>query len=62
MGKPLNPSFPDSLLALWLVSELFVGDDLFQLREHLSPDHHAITRLDVEIVFQVRQAYLYDRP
>lgn len=49
MIKPLNPSFPDSLLALWLVSELFVGDDLFQFGEHLSPDHYTEARLDVEI-------------
>ena len=49
MIKPLDPGFPDGLLALWLVGELFVGDDLFQLGEHLSPNHHAKVRLDVEI-------------
>jgi len=49
-GKPLDPGFPYGLLALWLVRELLVGDNLLQLREHLSPDHHAKTTLDAEII------------
>ena len=63
VSKPLDPCLPDSLLALWLVGELFVGDDLLQLGEHLSPNHHTKARLEVlKIVVQVRQAHLYDRP
>ena len=49
MIKPLDPGFPDSLLALWLVGELLVGDNLFQLGEHLSSDHHTKAGLDAEI-------------
>jgi hypothetical protein len=30
LNKPLDPGFPDSLLSLWLIGELFVGDDLLQ--------------------------------
>src|SRR5579863_10395318 len=48
MIKPLDPGLPNSLLALWLISELFVGNDLFQLREHLSPDHYTEARLAIE--------------
>jgi len=50
MIKPLDPGVLDGLLALWLVGGLFVGHDLFQLGEHLSPNHHAKVRLDFEIV------------
>ena len=49
MIKPLDPGFPDSLLALWLVGKLLVGDDLFQFGEHLSSDHHTKAGLDAEI-------------
>jgi hypothetical protein len=51
-SEPLDPGFPYGLLALWLIGKLLVGDDLFQLGEHLSPDHHAKTMLDAEIMLQ----------
>ena len=63
MTKPLDPGFPDGLLALWLVSELFVGYDLFQLREHLGPDHHAKCTIRYRNRgLLVCLAHLYDRP
>jgi hypothetical protein len=65
MAKPLDPGFPYGLLALWLVSELFVRDDLFQLGEHLSPDHHAKARkarLNMKSGLQIYMTHLYDRP
>lgn len=37
---PLDPSLPDSLLAFGLISELLISDDLLELGEHLSPNHH----------------------
>ena len=62
LSIPLDPSLPDSLLAFGLISELLISDDLLELGEHLSPNHHTEATLGTRSTRRIYRTHLYDRP